>query len=158
MDYLVLRADGQVEEMVIGDKDNAYECIAEVFKTVESYGNFFEASGIKTFSAADVSIAVNSDDATDNVREFASSLKGYGYQLIAHWHENGRALHQDGVYQENLFLAGKGRNGIYGPVVLGAQQHQFDKDPVEVSASKAIIVAEMIVNAKGLPVDLMFKI
>lgn len=157
LNYMALYPDGKVDVIHIGDADDdeIFLTMLSVFKT--PLGGFFDnytTSVISTFTANDVFVIVNSDHSDDAVKEFVSSLNGNGFEISACWHENDLVHHRGGLYEENRFVYGRGLKRIYGPVVLRARIQQDDK--VEVPASTAMVVAEMIVKAKGLPLDFIF--
>lgn len=157
LNYMMLYADGAVGAIHIGDadEDEIFLTMLSVFHT--SLGGFFDNYKTRTmsaFTANDVSMVVNSNDSDDGVKKFVSELNGKGFKLSACWHENDLVFQREGAQSENRFFLGKGCERIFGPVIVRAQ---IDQDnAVEVPASTAMVVAEMIVRAKGMSLDCIF--
>ena len=123
----------------------------EVFTTKRGYFyDNYDSQTISSFTSDDVALVVEENDTT---RKFGASLNGNGFELFACWHEHGRQLYEEGVYKENHFLDESGII-VYGPIVLRAQIIQ--DTAVEVPASNALYVAELIVKAKGKSPDIIF--
>lgn len=159
LNYMMLYADGGVGAIHIGDadEDEIFLTMLSVFNT--SLGGFFDNYKTRTmsaFSASDVSIVVNSNDSDDGVKQFVSALDGKGFKLSACWHENDLVFQREGPQSENRFFYGKGCDRIFGPVIVRAQIDQDDAVKVQVPASTAMLVAEMIVRAKGMSLDCIF--
>lgn len=157
LNYMVLFPDGKVDVLHIGDadEDEIFLTMLSVFKT--PLGGFFDSYKTRTmsaFTANDVSMIVNSDDSDDGVKKFFSALNGKGFELSACWHKNDLVHHRSGFYEENRFFHGKGYERMFGPVIIRAR---IDQDnTVEVPASTAVVVAELIVKAKGMSLDCIF--
>lgn len=124
VNYFVLYANGEVASIHIGeaDDDQIFETLMNIFRTKAGpiYDNY-QCTTMSIFSAEDVAMVANSDDATDVVRNFQKDLNGFGFELFACWHEHSKALCQLGVYDKNRVLSRKEFDNIYGPVVLRAQ-------------------------------------
>ena len=156
MDYLVLYSDGGFGVLAIGDDADDHKIfkkLMEVFTTERGYFyDNYESQTISIFTSDDVALVVEENDTT---RKFGESLKGHGFELFACWHDHGRQLYEEGVYKENHFLDESGLT-VYGPIVLRAQIIQDPATAVEVPASHALYVAELIVKAKGESTDIIF--
>lgn len=150
VDHLIINQEGEIET-INGFEDSTakYKKIKSVFDTGRD--DSYEPYKVAIFHKADVDMATDSDEVTHDLKAFSSSLRGHGFELWMCCHENGKSLYAAGEYKENEFVSEKGIPGFYGPVVLSAQI-AWDDDPVDVSSSAALRVAEIIAKAKGVNV------